>query len=62
MNVGFSSYSMRVRDGEKEKSPNCDLLFLSSDKKVWLTEHVKTYYQKGYLSMRECADLAHAGM
>lgn len=62
LNVGFSSYSMRVRDGEKEKSPNCDLLFLSRDKKVWLTEYVKTYYQKGYLSMRECADLAHAGM
>jgi hypothetical protein len=47
----FENYSMN----SKTKSPNCDLAFLNSDSKDYITTtFVDSFYKKGYPSIRSC--------
>jgi archaellum component FlaF (FlaF/FlaG flagellin family) len=47
----FENYSMNT----KTKSPNCDLVFLNSDSKNYITTtFVDSFYKKGYPSIRSC--------
>lgn len=48
---GFENYSMNTTS----KSPNCDLKFLSKDKRNYITDaFVNSFYKKGFPSMRNC--------
>lgn len=58
LQTGFETYSMNVRNGEAQKSPNCDLQFLAADKKKQVLEYCEYIYKKGYPSMRACIEIA----
>lgn len=49
----FEGYSMNIQEGEKKKSPNCDLKFFNEDEKQYIKDFNKLYYMTGFPSVRE---------
>lgn len=54
---GFESYSINVTDSENEKSPNCDLAFLTKEQRIDVISFCNGFYKKGYPSMRKAKEL-----
>lgn len=54
----FEAYSMSVKEGEKVKSPNCDLEFFSTEEKDYIKDFIKLYYQTGFPSVRENIEIS----
>ncbi len=56
--ISFDNYSINVSDGDVKKSPNCDLDFLSAEKRSWINEFCKNIYRKGYPHIRKALEIS----
>ena len=52
------NYSINITDNGTKKSPNCDLTFLDSEEKKFISDCIDVYYNTGFPSIKECVDLA----
>ena len=49
---------MSVQQGEKIKTPNCDLAFFSAEEKQYIEDFKELYYWTGYPSVRENIEIS----
>lgn len=57
LKADFENYSMKAKDGDKVKSPNCSLGFMTAEQKNAVLKFCKDIYKKGYPSMEKANSL-----